>query len=335
MRALANRQQDLAETIGLLPGTLNATNDALGPLQASFAPTQRFAAEILPGVRQPGRRSPRGCRGWRRRRRSFSKAELGGLLRPDAGGAGDRHDRRLAQAVAARIRSARGVLHAHDHPDRERANPRPAGHDRIAGLPGAVPVGGRDRLGVAELRRQRALHALDERRRGDRVETAPAKINGPLYGNAVLPPLGTRPALAGTAPPLNRTALCGRQSVPKLNSATTGAGREARDPHPPPGLRGDRGADRRSRSWSPATCSSISRRSRSARATTRSTPSSPRHRRSPSGQGQAVTIAGVQVGKVGRRQAARGRAVVQMNIDKQYAPGCIATRPCCCARARR
>jgi len=38
-----------------------------------------------------------------------------------------------------------------------------------------------------------------------------------------------------------------------------------------------------------------------------------------SGQGQPVTIAGVQVGKVGSITLRDGKAVVQMNIDKQYA----------------
>jgi phospholipid/cholesterol/gamma-HCH transport system substrate-binding protein len=38
------------------------------------------------------------------------------------------------------------------------------------------------------------------------------------------------------------------------------------------------------------------------------------------GQGQAVTIAGVQVGQVGGVALEHGRAVVTMNIDKQYAP---------------
>ena len=39
-----------------------------------------------------------------------------------------------------------------------------------------------------------------------------------------------------------------------------------------------------------------------------------------SGQGQPVTIAGVQVGKVGSIKLRDGNAVVQMNIDKKYAP---------------
>ena len=39
-----------------------------------------------------------------------------------------------------------------------------------------------------------------------------------------------------------------------------------------------------------------------------------------SGQGQAVTIAGVQVGQVGGVSLQNGQAVVTMNIYKQYAP---------------
>jgi len=38
-----------------------------------------------------------------------------------------------------------------------------------------------------------------------------------------------------------------------------------------------------------------------------------------SGQGQPITIAGVQVGKIGSITLRDGKAVVQMNIDKQYA----------------
>ena len=83
-----------------------------------------------------------------------------------------------------------------------------------------------------------------------------------------------------------------------------------------------------SRSWcsspghsrSPATSSITSRRSRSGRATTRSGPSSRAAAAVTPGQGQAVTIAGVQVGLVGGVQLENGRAVVTMNIFKKYAP---------------
>ena len=48
--------------------------------------------------------------------------------------------------------------------------------------------------------------------------------NGPLFGNAVLPLLGTRPAFPGKAPPLPQDVPCFRNAAPNLNSATTGAG---------------------------------------------------------------------------------------------------------------
>ena len=80
MRALANRQQDLSDTIALLPGTLEATNSALGPLQASFGPTQRFAAAILPGVKQTGPTIAAGLPWLAQTRALVSQDDLGGLL---------------------------------------------------------------------------------------------------------------------------------------------------------------------------------------------------------------------------------------------------------------
>ena len=46
--------------------------------------------------------------------------------------------------------------------------------------------------------------------------------NGPLYGNAVLPPLGTRPAYPGKAPPLRRDVACLRNAAPNLNNVEHG-----------------------------------------------------------------------------------------------------------------
>ena len=45
---------------------------------------------------------------------------------------------------------------------------------------------------------------------------------GPLFGNAVLQPLGTRPAWPGHAPPLRRDVPCAKNPVPNLNLVTTG-----------------------------------------------------------------------------------------------------------------
>ena len=52
MGALAARQQELSTTIALLPPSLRAADSALGPLQASFGPTQEFAKLLTPSVKQ-------------------------------------------------------------------------------------------------------------------------------------------------------------------------------------------------------------------------------------------------------------------------------------------
>jgi hypothetical protein len=56
------------------------------------------------------------------------------------------------------------------------------------------------------------------------VATGSLPGGGPLYGNAVFPSLGTRPANPGTQPPLVRNVPCFRAAPPNLNAAKTGAG---------------------------------------------------------------------------------------------------------------
>jgi hypothetical protein len=47
---------------------------------------------------------------------------------------------------------------------------------------------------------------------------------GPLFGNAVAPPLGTRPPRPAQRPPYNRTAVCAKQQRPNLNDTRLGGG---------------------------------------------------------------------------------------------------------------
>ena len=47
---------------------------------------------------------------------------------------------------------------------------------------------------------------------------------GPLFGNAVLKPIGTRPQRPARRPPYNRTFPCYKDKLPNLNSAKTGPG---------------------------------------------------------------------------------------------------------------
>ena len=55
------------------------------------------------------------------------------------------------------------------------------------------------------------------------VQTGNLGSQGPLFGNAVLPPLGTRPAWPGQAPPVTSGRACDQNAAPDLNRVETGA----------------------------------------------------------------------------------------------------------------
>ena len=55
------------------------------------------------------------------------------------------------------------------------------------------------------------------------VHTSPVPGTPEAFGNAVLQPLGTRPARPSSRPPYNSSVPCYRNGVPNLE-ATTGAG---------------------------------------------------------------------------------------------------------------
>jgi hypothetical protein len=57
-----------------------------------------------------------------------------------------------------------------------------------------------------------------------RVTTPSLPGAGPAYGNAVVPTLGTRPAFAGSPPPVRRDVPCYRNAPPALNHVKTGPG---------------------------------------------------------------------------------------------------------------
>jgi hypothetical protein len=46
--------------------------------------------------------------------------------------------------------------------------------------------------------------------------------NTTLYSNAVVPPIGTRPAFTGKRPPYKPDAPCYKQPIPDVNGAATG-----------------------------------------------------------------------------------------------------------------
>jgi phospholipid/cholesterol/gamma-HCH transport system substrate-binding protein len=54
----------------------------------------------------------------------------------------------------------------------------------------------------------------------DTLKMGPA--SNPLYGNAIVPPIGTRPAYTGQRPPYKSDVPCYQSTPPDLNGAATG-----------------------------------------------------------------------------------------------------------------
>jgi ABC-type transporter Mla subunit MlaD len=224
LHALAVRQQDLSQTIALLPPWLAATDRTLGPLNASFPPTRAFARAILPGIEQLGPTINAGIPWLNQATRLFSHNELGALLSLLTPAV--QKTAVALNATKAFVRQADQLARCFDH------TLVPTGNEKIKDPPittgvsfyqeffqGAVGLAGASQNFDGNGRYIRTLAGGGSHRE----QTSPVPQGGALFGNFVLPPLGTRPAWPGKAPPVNSNApLCYRQAPPDLNSVQTG-----------------------------------------------------------------------------------------------------------------
>jgi phospholipid/cholesterol/gamma-HCH transport system substrate-binding protein len=225
MGALSARQQDLGQTIALLPGTLRATDSALGPLEASFGPTREFARDLLPSVQQVGPTIDAGLPWTAQATALFSHQDLGALLSSLTP---------AVQGTAATLISTKALLTGSDELARCLThNVVPTGNQVIQDPPVSTGLHVYQELFQSAVGIAGAAQNFDGNGRyvrastgggSDRVATAGLPATGPLFGNAVLPPLGTRPAFPRQAPPLRRDVPCFKNAAPDLNAARTGAG---------------------------------------------------------------------------------------------------------------
>lgn len=221
--ALAAREQALSDTIAALPPWLSATNAALGPLDASYVPTQRLARALIPALHQLGPAIDVGLPWLRQAALLFSKPELGKLL-SDLTPA--------VQATGSSLTATRKLLHQADLFARCFShNIVPTGNERIQDPPNttgdqvyqevfqsAVGLAGAAGNFDGNGRYTRALAGGG----GTLIHTSALPTGGPLYGNAVFPPLATRPAWPGHAPPIRSDVPCYRNPAPNLNQVVTG-----------------------------------------------------------------------------------------------------------------
>ncbi|HWD65422.1 MAG TPA: MlaD family protein [Solirubrobacteraceae bacterium] len=225
MGALAARQGALSASVAALPGLLRSTNAADTALDGSYANTQSFAGEILPGIRQLGPTIDAALPWLGQLTALVSRRELGGLL-TDLTPA--------VQNTSATVRASVGLVRRSDQLARCLVhNVIPTGNQVISDPPvgdgrkvyqelfqGAVGLAGAGQNFDGNGRYLRSTVGGG----GTLVQTPTLPTNGPLFGNAVLAPLGSRPAFAAKAPPLHSGTSCFRNPVTDLNSAATGVG---------------------------------------------------------------------------------------------------------------
>ncbi|HEX3979082.1 MAG TPA: MlaD family protein [Solirubrobacteraceae bacterium] len=225
MGALAARQDDLSSTISLLPPFLRAADSALGPLQASFGPTQRFAKALTPSVKQTAPTITAGLPWLAQSTALLSPQELGGLLNSLTP---------AIQGTSSTLISSKALLNGSDALARCFVHTViPTGNERISDPPLTTGLQTYQELFQSAVGLASFSQNFDGNGRyvrsaagggSDQVATASLPGGGPLYGNAVFPSLGTRPASPGKQPPLVRSVPCFRAAPPNLNAAKTGVG---------------------------------------------------------------------------------------------------------------
>ncbi|MBV9607450.1 MAG: MCE family protein [Solirubrobacterales bacterium] len=225
MRALAARQQDLSATIAALPPLLRTANRALTSLDASFGPTKAFAKALVPSLTQLDPTIGQALPWLAQASALVAPSELGNLvadLTP------------AVQKTASALQATRALLSASDSLARcTTHNLVPTGNQVIQDPPSTNTVPVYQELFQTSVGLASAGQNFDGNGRYLRstpaggsipVQTSNLGSQGPLYGNAVLQPLGTRPAWPGQAPPVTSSRPCYQNSAPDLNRVATGAG---------------------------------------------------------------------------------------------------------------
>lgn len=228
MSALAAHQQDLGAAVAALPPVLRSTLAADGALEASFAPTQAFARDLIPSIKQLGATVAVGTPWLEQLAKLSSKGELGGLLQSltpavDNTAVAVKNTTPLINGAATLSKCFSNVL-------------VPTGNEKIT-VDSSPPAG----LSVYQQLFQSAVGLAGATQNFDgnghyvratiggganQIQTQALSSAGVLYGNAVLPVLGSFPSFPSTggAPALKSSVPCYTQTAPNLNSASKGNG---------------------------------------------------------------------------------------------------------------
>jgi ABC-type transporter Mla subunit MlaD len=229
MAGLATEQSSLRNAIRLLGPTVQSANEAFGHLAAALPPTREFVRAFIPAVVETPATIAAATPWLRQFTALASQAELGGLLR----------DLRPMTASFAKLISASIPLYEQtDLASR-------CFSDVILPAGDTVLQDGPSTIGVPTFKEfwysLAGLAGESQNFDGNGAYTRVATGGGPntiksgklpgrpivdqqLYGNALVPPLGTRPPRPTKKPPYKPKFACYKNAKPNLNGPAANAG---------------------------------------------------------------------------------------------------------------
>jgi phospholipid/cholesterol/gamma-HCH transport system substrate-binding protein len=226
MTALSQRQGDLQATLAALPGALDAANRADTGLDRALPRLASFSTDLKPALRQLGP-TINTTLPWLSTLSTLVDARhLGGLLTSLTPAVRNTHATVTAATPLLRQLDALAQCTTRDLV--------PTGNETIID-PGTSASGQQlykellqSTVGIASSGQNfdgngRYLRAAIGGG-STLVQTKSLPVNGPLYGNAILTPAGSRPLLPSTLPAVDTATLCATYAAPNLNQVATGAG---------------------------------------------------------------------------------------------------------------
>jgi phospholipid/cholesterol/gamma-HCH transport system substrate-binding protein len=224
VRAFANQQGNLRQTIALLGPVLQNADNTFKNLDASFAPTRAWAREILPGVRETPATIDASFPWIAQARKLVSPTELGGLvndLRPAVGDLATVTDESLKlipqldllNRCATNVVLPTGDIPINDGPFATGLPNYKEAWQAMVGL-----------SGESQNFDGNGIYTRFQAGGGAEPVHSTASPSGILYGNATAKPLGTEPKRPASAPPKKTSVACYTNKLPDLNNATIGPG---------------------------------------------------------------------------------------------------------------
>jgi ABC-type transporter Mla subunit MlaD len=223
-----DEQDNVRETISLLPQTTRTANAAFASLNRAFPPTRAFAREILPGVRESDATIDASFPWIEQMTRLMSQQELGGLAEQLAPAARD-----LAAAARAsteffpqqdkfakcvdRVLLPTGDIKIRETGDRAAFDTNVENYKEFWYALVGLAAESQNFDGNGQMVRFQTGGGTSTRQTGPSNTTKTT-----AFFNPSVTPLGTRPAFPGKRPAYRPDQECSKQQLPDLNGAKTG-----------------------------------------------------------------------------------------------------------------